>query len=108
MANFIEYHTLSPFTKGFCYFDTADYLADELFNKNGVSPKFHEEYTLEGSEYVAIICRVKRSDAHKFINCMKELEKKMILLGHTDYDSFCSGLVENIANKAANESGDAE
>lgn len=90
-----NYMEIDKFSFKYCYFcfvDTNEYLADKIFIRHKINVKFGDEYGREGSDYVIVFCKVKKKDQEEFREAMKELEKKMLLLGHTDYMDFCNQL----------------
>lgn len=79
----------------FCFIDVSEYLADSIFIKHKVRVWFQQEYRKEGTDYIAIFCKVRKKDRADFLNAMKELEQKMLLLGYHDYSAFCTELHDN-------------
>ncbi len=45
------------------------------------------------SKYLVVFCTVRRKDAERFIRAMEELKNKMLLIGNTDYEAFCSKFI---------------
>ena len=80
----------------FAFFDTGDYLADNLFIKHQVRVYFGDEYTHLDGVYRAILCHVRRWDEDKFRAAIKELPNKMLLCGHPDYLEFCNAMWKKI------------
>ena len=66
----------------FLFFDTPEYLADQLFIKQMVRVWFDQEYAKEGSPFLAILCHVKKKDSAKFLAALDALKNKMILCGY--------------------------
>lgn len=67
----IPIRTRSPLYCHFCYMDAKEYLADQLFVDAEIPVKF-------GSK-----CR--KRDKNKFLEAIKRLPAKAILLGYKDY-----------------------
>lgn len=80
----------------YAYFDTKDYLADNLFIKHKVRVGFMQEYAHAGTEYIVILCRCRKRDSGAFCTALEELPNKMLICGHRDYPQFC----EEIKRKA--------
>jgi len=98
-----NYYTLEKFSLRhdyYCFVDTEKYLADELFIRHRVSVKFQQEYQKDGMNYLIIFCKVRKRDKEEFLEALKELKNKMLLLGYTDYQDFCEELSKNILEKA--------
>ena len=71
----------------FLFFDTPEYLADQLFIKQMVRVWFDQEYAKEGSPFLAILCHVKKKDSAKFLAALDALKNKMILCGYPEYEA---------------------
>lgn len=90
--NYMEISKFSLKYKYFCYVDTNEYLADRIFIRRKINVLAGDEYGSEQSKYVIVFCKVKKKDREEFLEAMKELEQKMLLLGHTDYMDLCGRL----------------
>lgn len=90
--NFWKLKKFSLLHHYYAYVDTRDYLADQIFIKNKFPVRFGEEYFSPKTNYYIIFCRIKKSDTEKFITSMKELESKMLIMGHKDYCEVCENL----------------
>lgn len=89
--NYIPIHSYNPFICRFMYFDIREkYLADNLFIQHKMKVKFGPEFGKPGTNYVLIHCKIKKRDKEKFLQAMKELQNKALLLGYDDYNDFCS------------------
>ena len=73
----------------FVYMDHKDYCADYLLSEKCVRVKFLQEYAKEGTPYRILICKVRKKDSAIFIEALMDLPKRMLLLGHDDYDAEC-------------------
>ena len=73
----------------FAYIDATGYLADRIFIENKVRVKFCGEYKHREKNYVVVTCKVKEKDVSVFLQSMAELKNRAILMGNTDYESFC-------------------
>lgn len=78
--------------KQFAYVDTGDYLAEPLFERSRLKIRILGEMKKQGTKYRMILCRIRSSQVSDFLDCMKILERKMLLSGHTDYSDFCADL----------------
>ena len=72
-----------------CYIDTKGYLADAIFIKHKIRVWFLKDACKPDADYIFVICKVKKGDINAFLEAMQELENKMILLGRSDYQTFC-------------------
>lgn len=73
----------------FAYIDTTGFLADRIFAQNEIRVKFCGDYFHKEKKYVVVMCKVKKKDASAFLQSMAELKNRAILMGNTDYESFC-------------------
>ena len=80
----------------FLFFDTPEYLADQLFIKQKVRVWFDQEYAKEGSPYLAIFCRVKKKDSAKFLAALDALKNKMILCGYPEYEAEVQKMMRHL------------
>ncbi len=77
-----------------CYaiVDVDAYLADDLFINHQVTVRFGPEYMSPDGSYRVIFCSIRKHDEKAFLQAVKELPDKMLLLGHTDYPEYCARL----------------
>lgn len=80
----------------FLFFDTPEYLADQLFIKQKVRVWFNQEYAKEGSPFLAIFCRVKKKDSAKFLAALDALKNKMILCGYPEYEAEVQKMIRHL------------
>lgn len=80
----------------FLFFDTPEYLADQLFIKQKVRVWFNQEYAKEGSPFLAIFCRVKKKDSAKFLAALDALKNKMILCGYPEYEAEVKKMIRHL------------
>ena len=80
----------------FLFFDTPEYLADQLFIKQKVRVWFDKEYAKEGSPFLAILCHVKKKDSAKFIAALDALKNKMILCGYPEYEAEVQKMIRHL------------
>lgn len=96
--NYWKLQKFSIFYNHYAFIDSQDYLADQLFVKHKVKVDFGKEYRHEGSNYLVIFCKVRKTQEKEFIQALEELENKMLLMGHRDYPIFCSDIKKKIGN----------
>lgn len=80
----------------FLFFDTPEYLADQLFIKQMVRVWFDQEYAKEGSPFLAILCHVKKKDSAKFLAALDALKNKMILCGYPEYEAGVQKMMRHL------------
>lgn len=100
MSNYI-YLKSSNFSKyrRYIYVDCKNYLADDLFIKNKITVNFEGDFTKDDSDYIFVYCKVKKKDHDKFIETLGELKNKMLIMGYSDYESFCEKQINKILCK---------
>lgn len=76
----------------FTYFDTKEYLADNVFIKHEVRVRFMQEYAHGDTEYLVILCKCRKKDSAAFCAALEELPDKMLICGHRDYLEFCKDI----------------
>lgn len=80
----------------FMFFDTAPYLADQLFIRHQVRVWFDEEYARDGSPYLAILCHVRKKDVPKFLEALEDLKRSMMICGYPDYQAEISSFMDEM------------
>lgn len=80
----------------FLFFDTPEYLADQLFIQQKVRVWFDKEYAKDGSPFLAILCHVKKKDSAKFIAALDALKNKMILCGYPEYEAEVQKMMRHL------------
>ena len=89
-TNYIELGRSRFFrNKQFAYIDTMGFLADRIFIENKVRVKFCGDYKHREKNYVVVTCKEKEKDVSVFLQSMEGLKNRVILMGNTDYESFC-------------------
>ena len=103
--NYFDLKKFSLNKKYFAFVDTDQHLADQLFIKHKVRVNFGQEYAMPDTPYRVIMCSITKKDVSGFLAALKELENKMILMGHVDYSEFCTELKDKMANTFENIKG---
>lgn len=99
-TNYIELGTSRFFkNKQFAYIDTTGFLADRIFIENKVRVKYCGDYKHREKNYVVVICKVKEKDVPMFLQALKELKNRAILMGNTDYETFCREQIRLMQSK---------
>ena len=80
----------------FLFFDTPEYLADQLFIRQKVRVWFDEEYAKKGSRFLALLCHVKKKDSHRFIDAIAALRNKMLLCGYPEYETEVQKMLSHL------------
>ena len=80
----------------FLFFDTPEYLADQLFIKQIVRVWFDQEYAKEGAPFLAILCHVKKKDSAKFLAALDALKNKMILCYYPEYEAEVQKMMRHL------------
>lgn len=66
------------------------YVADDIFVDHGLYVKYDREYSKEvdGDTYSIILCRIRKKKKDVFVQCMDELNKKILICGHNSYETI--------------------
>ena len=94
----------SLFFDRYLFFDVEPYLADQLFIRRRIRVWFDREYEKDGSPYVAILCRVRKRDSAAFLAALEDLQKKMLLCGHPDYEERVGAIIKEMHGRERNAS----
>ena len=94
--NYYECRNFGIKYKIFLYIDVKDYLADPIFINHQVRVKWTREFSHKNSPYLVIFCKVQKKDVEKFKTAMEDLEKKMLICGHKDYDKLAKEIIKDI------------
>ena len=86
----------TPFIRIMPILMSQSFFADQLFIQHQVRVHFSGEYQKKGKQYVIVLCRVRKKDEERFLEALRELPRKMLLLGYTNYLEDCSELIEHI------------
>ena len=73
----------------FAYFDTADHLAQFLFDYEKVDVTVEEEYGKEEDPYRILLVRIPGEQRQAFLKVIDILPGLMEYVGKLDYDDFC-------------------
>lgn len=93
---FLEISKFSLRYDYFLFFDTSEYLADQLFIQREVRVWFGDEYQKTRSPYIGIFCKVKKKDRTRFVEALEALKNKMILCGYPDYESEVGSMLRQM------------
>ena len=107
MKNFICFGGL--FKLKYLYLDAPEYLADSLFVKHKVHVDYSKgEWHKDGEPYVAIECKIKRKDKDNFEKALGELNNKMLLCHHNDYEDWCNRFMGMVDHDISTDMKDTE
>ncbi len=95
MEHFIRLKNFLGLPNGFMYIDTRQFLADSLFYKRHIYPKYNGHMAKDGEKYIMVFIKVKRKDLKLCEEALNELKDKMLLCGYNDYEEHCHNLVNN-------------
>ncbi len=95
--NYLELKIFSIINTSYMYFDRAEYVADKIFIDEKLKVKFLKDAAKSGEDYVICMVKVRKKDRQKFVDCMDELRRKMLLLEGESYNAFCERMIEKMA-----------
>lgn len=96
-TNNVKLDTWVPGRCEYVYADVPEHRADKLFIRSEIPVRFRRgEMTKDGEGYVIVFCRFKKRYEGRFLECMADLERAMVMEGHSDYGAFCDALLRPI------------
>ncbi len=87
------------------YLDTDEYHGIGPMNQHGVRLKFKTEMERDGEKYRLIFLRVLKKDEQKFAEAMEDLKIKMLICGHTDYETHGGDLMDELEGNLRRKAG---
>lgn len=100
VSNCRQLNNFSLFKSMYMYIDsTHNFEADAIFVNKGIKGiKFLDTYQKPNCKYCIVVCKVPKKYKDLFIECMSELESKLLILGYHDYIEFCEKIFKDIEN----------
>lgn len=87
---------LSLFYRYYAYIDSKSNVCERLLNKHKIRIRACGQYRSKESQYIMIICKVRKKDDMKFLDVLEELPNTMLICGYPDYPEFCEGIVKGL------------
>ena len=78
------------------YLDTDEYYGVGPLQFNHVRLKYQKEMFKPDEKYRLVFLRVLKKDEPKFIEAMEDLKIKMLICGHTDYETHGGDLMDEL------------
>ena len=97
--NWIKIDTVIPWRSCFAYVDSHATLADRCFAQRGLHVHFNGDYVKEHEPYRFVFCWVRKSQSDDFLQCMEDLQRRMLLTGHADYLKWCDDWIGRLDPK---------
>lgn len=85
------------------YIDTNQHLADKIFIEHKLKMKFMSDFQNKVNNYEVILVEFPKKKLPTFIECMQELENKLLILGYSDYPAECKELIRLLKEETGNE-----
>lgn len=73
----------------YCYFDTPDHAADELFVNAGLKIEFGKEFAKDGVPLRVVFCSLPKKDAPAFESCLRRLDFRLVGMYGNPYRTLC-------------------
>lgn len=80
----------------YAFLDVPENLAASVLDRHRVHCGFLHVLTRENEEYVLIQVKVRRKEEQRFLAAMEDLKKKMLIFGHTDYETHGGKLIREL------------
>ena len=97
--NNIKIDTIMPGSRSYCYLDTPEHRADQLFIRSEIPVDFeNHEFHHPDFEYVLVFYSFKKKYEPAFLQCMADLEHALRIEGSSDYGpavDFLASLFED-------------
>ena len=97
--NFIPLSTINPFKKIYAYVDTRDYKADNIFYNKNLKVKFLKDFIRNDDNYIIVYISIWNKDIPLFMECMKDLERLMILTGYSKSVDIINDIIKDLEPK---------
>ena len=92
--NNVKLSTRVPGRCSYAFADIPSYRADAIFIRAEIPVRFaRREFASDEHEYVFVFCHFKKRYEPRFLECMADLERALIMEGHSDYPAFCRKIV---------------
>ena len=106
MKNYLD---LGPCSLGrrklMVYLDTNEYHGIGPMFQHGVDMKYNHEMFRPDEKYRLVFLRVRKKDEPKFAAAMEDLKTKMLLCGHTDYETHGGELMDELEENLRRKAG---
>lgn len=87
--NYIRLRSLVPFFCRYAFLDAGEYLSERIFQEKRLWVRTGVEFIHESNGYRIVFCRILRWQNRRFLQAMEELNRRMLLTGHQDYQRVC-------------------
>lgn len=95
-AHYIPITKKSLLNNFFCIFDLEDQSFQKMAYQKNVKVKICKTFVHSEESYAIYFVKVPKKQAEAFISVLEELEKKLLLLGYTDYPEFCKKIKQQM------------
>ena len=87
------------------YLDTEEHHGIGPLYQHRVRLKYSHEMTRPDEKYCLVFLRVLKKDLEKFIAAMEDLKNKMLICGHTDYETHGGELMDELEENLRRKAG---
>ncbi len=96
MSNYALIDKKSLLFDYYLYADVPDRYGEEILMDHGINIGFGKTLTHPDHKYILVSIKILKKDCLKFDAAMEDLERKILLTGHSDYPSveYLLGLKE--------------
>ena len=99
-TNNVKLDTWVPGRCEYAFADVPEHRADALFIRSGIPVRFRrKEMGKDDTGFVIVFCRFKKQYEGRFLECMADLERVMIMEGYAGYREFCDSLLGPLINE---------
>lgn len=98
-TNNVKLDTCEPGRCEYAFADVKEHRADALFIRSEIPVRFRrKEMGKDDVGFVIVFCRFRKQYEERFLECMADLERVMIMEGHAGYGEFCDLLLGPLIN----------
>ncbi len=88
MKNYVKLKRRNIFRYQYLYLDHEDYFADKIFIEHKLRIHFGKEYVRDKGVFRVICVSFPKKREKDFLECMKELEKRIMIMGPDSYKYY--------------------
>ena len=99
-TNNVKLNTWVPGRCEYAFADVPEHRADALFIRSEIPVVFkRKEMGKDDVEFVIVFCHFRKQCEERFLECMADLERVMVMEGHAGYEEFCDTMLEPLINE---------
>lgn len=95
--NYVKIKYWNPFKRAYMYVDIneTNESSFQIFENRRI-PVSYKVYHKKDDNYSVILCKFPRRCEPGFVEAMEELQRNLLIKGHSDYIDFCKALLKKL------------